>query len=94
LKAVKQTARYCLLGGTSRRISVIANAVLVFDVAHNRCGVADRVVRIVRFAPRQALKHKRNKTDEESGLVSYFSDICRMAPDLPRQTASEQLRTG
>ena len=82
-----------LVGGNSRRISVVANAVLVFDIAHTRCGVADSVVRIVRFESRQAVKHQRNNTDEESGLFSYFSDICRMAPDLPRQTVSEQLRT-
>jgi hypothetical protein len=26
------------------------------------------------------LKHKRKKTDEQSGLVSYLSDLCRMVP--------------
>src|ERR1700730_11895372 len=73
--------------------SIIANAALVLDVAHTRGGVADSVVKVVRFESRQALKHKRDYADEESGLVSYASDICRMAPDLPRQTVSEQLRT-
>jgi hypothetical protein len=37
---------------------------------------------VVGFEPGQAQKHKRKKTDEESGLVSYFADLCRMAPAL------------